>query len=374
MDHLRPGTDRPGPTLASAPARAGAPAPTGAPARTPAGAPRPTLAVEAPTSVPAFHTPPGFTRREFKAMGTTVTVVVPDGDRTAGVLVEGLFATWEATLSRFRPESELSRLNAAGGQPFRASALLRAVVEEALQAARATDGVFDPALEQSMRAVGYDRTFDAVERDGPPLGPAIPGGAWREIEVDRAARTIRLPAGATLDLGGIAKGMAVDASVAVLAERGVRAGLVEAGGDLAAIGLPRGVPAWLVGVEVLTGVREVAIVSGALATSGVSRRAWRRGGVEQHHLLDPRTGLPAANDLWSVTAAAATCAQAEVAAKVAFVLGRDAGARFLLGVGISALLIRRDGGEILVGPWAGASADAPSAPLALISLPPRGLA
>jgi FAD:protein FMN transferase len=306
-------------------------------------------------------------------MGTTVTVVVPDVDRAAAVLVEGLFARWEATLSRFRPESELSRLNAAGGRPFRASALLLAVVEEALQAARATDGAFDPALEQAMRAVGYDRTFDAIDRDGPPLGPAAPGGAWREIEVDHAARTIRLPAGATLDLGGIAKGMAVDAAIGALFERGVRAGIVEAGGDLAAVGLPRGLPAWTVGVEARNGVREVAITSGALATSGISRRAWRRGGVEQHHLLDARTGLPAANDLWSVTAAAVTCAQAEVAAKVAFVLGRDAGARFLLGVGVSALLVRRDGGELLVGPWAGASADAPSAPHTVISLSPRGL-
>ena len=155
-----------------------------------------------------------------------------------------------------------------------------------------------------------------------------------------AAGTIRLPRGCALDLGGIAKGMAVDAAVAELAERGVAAAVVEAGGDIAVTGLPPGAGAWPVVVEVRRGVREVAIASGALATSGISRRRWLRGGVEQHHLLDPRDGAPARNDLWSVTAAAATCAQAEVAAKVAFVLGREAGTRFLLRVGIPALLVR----------------------------------
>jgi thiamine biosynthesis lipoprotein len=317
-------------------------------------------------------TPPGFLRHEFRAMDTAVTVVLPARDVAASGVVEELFAEWEATLSRFRPGSELSRLNASAGRAVGVSPLLMAVVEAALHAARATDGIFDPALEPHLRALGYDRTFDEVVRDGPaPVLPG-PGGAWRSVEIDRVAGTVRLPAGSGLDLGGIAKGMAVDAALDELVRRGVAAAVVEAGGDLAVRGLPPDASAWSVALEVLPGEREVAIVTGALTTSGVSRRAWRRGGVEQHHLVDPRTGASARSDLWSVTAAAVTCAQAEVAAKVAFVLGRAAAARFLLRVGISALLVGRDGAETIVGPWAD-GAD-PAAAGAELLLATRGLA
>ncbi len=305
-------------------------------------------------------------------MGTTVTVVLPAQDAAAATVVEGLFGSWEAALSRFRPESELSRLNASAGRPVAVSPLLLDVVETALRAARATDGVFDPALEPAMRALGYDRTFDDVPRDDPAPVASRPGGAWHEIVVDRAAGTVRLPRGCALDLGGIAKGMAVDAAVAELVRQGVSPVVVEAGGDLAVDGLPPGLAAWPVALEVLGGEREVAIATGALATSGISRRSWRRGGAEQHHLVDPRTGSPARNDLWSVSAAAVSCAQAEVAAKTAFVLGRSAGIRFLLRLGISALLVGRDGSQLLVGPW---SEQRAAAPTTLDSLPaPRGLA
>jgi thiamine biosynthesis lipoprotein len=291
-------------------------------------------------------------------MGTAVTVVLPAGDVVASGIVEEVFAEWEATLSRFRPESELSRLNASAGRAVRVSPLLLTVVEASLRAARATDGIFDPSLEPHIRALGYDRTFDEVLPDGPAPALPGPGGAWRGIEIDRAAGTVRLPAGSALDLGGIAKGMAVDAALDELVRRGVGAAVVDAGGDLAVRGLPPAASAWPVALEVRHGEREVAIVAGGLATSGVSRRAWRRGGVKQHHLLDPRTGASARNELWSVTAAAATCAQAEVAAKVAFVLGRAEGTRFLLRVGISALLVGRDGAEAIVGGWADGKAPA----------------
>jgi thiamine biosynthesis lipoprotein len=293
-------------------------------------------------------------------MGTTVSVVLPARQAAEADRVVALFEAWEGALSRFRPDSELSRLNAAAGRPFAASPLLLEVVASSLRAARASDGIFDPSLEPALRALGYDRTFEDVALDGPAVGRAPAGGSWRSIDLDRAAGTIRLPRECALDLGGIAKGMAVDAAVSLLAERGVAAAIVEAGGDIAVTGLPPGAGAWPVAVEVGRGLREVGIASGALATSGISRRRWRRGGVEQHHLLDPRDGAPARNDLWSVTAAAVTCAQAEVAAKVAYVLGRERGMRFLLRVGIPALLVRRDGSEVLVGSWREGGAPGPA--------------
>ena len=318
-----------------------------------------TVAAGPPATVAAgaagLATPPGFVRHELRAMGTTVTVVLSARDVDASGIVEELFAAWEATLSRFRPDSELSRLNASAGRAVCVSPLLLTVVQAALAAARATDGIFDPALEPHLRALGYDRTFDNLVPDGPAPAVPGPGGAWRTIEIDGVAGTVRLPAGSALDLGGIAKGMAVDAALGELVNHGVAAAVVDAGGDLAVTGLPPAASAWPVALEVRGGEREVAIVSGALATSGISRRAWRRGGVEQHHLVDPRSGASARNDLWSVTAAAASCAQAEVAAKVAFVLGRAEGTRFLLGLGISALLVGRDGAEAIVGSWADAA-------------------
>jgi FAD:protein FMN transferase len=239
--------------------------------------------------------------------------------------------------------------------------LLLTVVEAALRAAAATDGVFDPTLEPALRALGYDRTFADVAPDGPAQARPVPGGAWRQIQLDRDAGTLRLPAGSAIDLGGIAKGMAVDAAIGELVRRGVAAAVVDAGGDIAVTGRPPVGQAWQLSVETRRGERAIGIAGGALATSGISRRRWQRAGAEIHHLVDPRTGASARNDLWSVTTAAASCAQAEVAAKVAFVLGRREGARFLLRTGIPALLVGRDGDESLVGAWSdGDAAAAPS--------------
>jgi len=329
-------------------------------------APR-SAAIGAASELAGHVTPPGFARRQFRAMGTAVTVVLPGREVAAARIVEELFAAWEAVLSRFRPESELSRLRASAGRPVAASPLMLEVVETAVRAARATDGIFDPTLEPNLRALGYDRTFDDVAPDGPlPVLPG-PGGAWRRIEVDRLAGTIRLPAGSAIDLGGIAKGMAVDAALEALGGQGVAAAIVEAGGDLAVTGLPPDEQAWNVALEIPSGRREVAIARGGLATSGISRRTWQRGGSEHHHLVDPRTGESARNELWAVSAASISCAQAEVAAKVAFVLGRAEGTRFLLRTGISALLVDRDGGETFVGTWAEAPAAASPVPGSLLA-------
>ncbi len=305
-------------------------------------------------------TPAGMTRRQFRAMGTTVSVVLDERHAGGAAVVARLFETWEEAFSRFRPGSELSRVNARAGRAVAVSSLFAEVVDAALDAARATDGIFDPGLEGQMRAIGYDRTFDDVPRSRPDDGLAAkPGGGWRSIELDRAARTIRLPRDVSLDLGGIAKGLAVDAAIAELARLGAGPAAVEAGGDAAVIGSPDGMTGWPIAIEVPGGSRAVAIPSGAIATSGISRRAWRVGEESRHHLVDPRSGRPADHSLWSVTAFAALCGQAEVAAKVAFILGPAAGTSFLLRIGVAGLLVDRDGGQVVVGQWADA-ADGPA--------------
>ncbi len=302
-----------------------------------------------------YVTPEGMARVEFAAMGTTVSLLLPRDDAEAGeALARDLFEEWERTLSRFRPESELSRLNARAGETVEVSPLVCEVLAAALAAAQATGGLYDPTLLHQIVAVGYAHSFDELPRaQGPALDLAAlrPGGDWRGVMFDPAARTVTLPRGTGLDFGGIAKGMAVDATIARLRERGIAAALVNAGGDLAVLGLPPGADVWTLAVPGKDAQWTVPLRRGALATSGIARRHWRQGDAERHHLLDPRTGLPAASGLWSVTAVTERCAQAEVAAKAAFVLGAQDGAVFLERIGVAAVLVHEDGQYTLAGAW-----------------------
>jgi thiamine biosynthesis lipoprotein len=165
------------------------------------------------------------------------------------------------------------------------------------------------------------------------------------------AGTVTLPRGAALDFGGIAKGMAVDAAIGALREQGFRTALMNAGGDLAVLGLPPDERQWSIAVPGRNCHWRIPLVAGAVATSGIAKRHWTQGGEVRHHLLDPRTGLPAQTGLWSVTVAAGRCAQAEVAAKVAFVLGRREGAAFLRRHGLAGLLVGAEGLWSAEGGW-----------------------
>jgi thiamine biosynthesis lipoprotein len=294
----------------------------------------------------------------FPAMGTEIHVLVPDSPRDYVSLVCELFADWEARLSRFRPESELLRLNARAGTPVVVSELVFRVVAEAVLAARATAGAFDPTLLHDLVRTGYDRSFDAIPARSVGTG-RLPtgGGAWRSIVLDPGARIVELPAGCALDLGGIAKGMAVDAALDLLESLGVHTALVSAGGDLAVRGLPPLDDAW----QVLVGERRdqvIPLVRGALATSGIGRRSWRQGGRARHHILDPVTGEPAESGVREVTVAAGSCARAEAAATAAFVLGAERGASFLLERGLAGRFTHLDGTQASVGIWPEPSAVA----------------
>jgi thiamine biosynthesis lipoprotein len=268
--------------------------------------------------------------------------------------IERLVATWEGTCTRFDPASELSQLNAAGGQPRPISKLLFNVLLTAQRAAQATDGLFDPTLLRSLESIGYDRDFAALASGVPAspwAGSVPPTGGWRELTLDHELRTARLPPGIGLDLGGLAKGMAVDAVIADLAARQVEAAAVDAGGDLAVIGLPPGASAWTIAIDGPDRPRMVSLTSGAMATSSTARRRWQQGSALRHHLIDPRTGLPSTARVWSTSVSAPTCTQAEVAAKVAFLLGPTDGARFLAEHALGGLFLMPDGTEVRAGPW-----------------------
>jgi thiamine biosynthesis lipoprotein len=300
-----------------------------------------------------FVVPAGMVQEEFRAMGTTVNLLLPEEQKTEGAIaVKDLFVEWEQTLSRFLPESELSQLNRHAGGVVIVGELLFNVMLEALAAAQATDGIYDPTLLNQLVQLGYDRSFDELSQAQPASayrGQA--GGRWRSILVDSRLRCIVLPAGVQVDFGGIAKGMAVDAALARLQEIGIHDALVNAGGDLAVCGLPPDADHWSIAIPGKDTSWTLPLHHGAIATSGVAKRRWQQGNELRHHLLDPRTGLPARNDLWSVTVVAERCVQAEISAKVAFTLDREESKKFLERHQLAGLFVAADGEWETGGRW-----------------------
>jgi thiamine biosynthesis lipoprotein len=241
----------------------------------------------------------------------------------------------------------------------RISPLLAGALAVALRAARLTDGDVDPTVGGALSAAGYDRDFALVRRDGPPVKltiRSVPG--WREIELDEAAGLVSLPAGVCLDLGATAKAWAADRAAARIAADVGCGVLVNLGGDIAVAGpAPRG--GWRIRVQDVTGRPEdppagpaavIAIHSGGLATSSTAARRWRRGGDVLHHILDPRSGLPAAPVWRTVSVAAATCADANAASTAAIIRG-EAALAWLTGLGLPARLVAESGAVVTLGGW-----------------------
>ncbi|MCL4543724.1 MAG: FAD:protein FMN transferase [Chloroflexi bacterium] len=266
--------------------------------------------------------------------------------------VQERFAVVDATLSRFRADSELRMLEERGAGEQRVSPLFFHVLQLALRYAAATDGWFDPTVRDAVEAAGYDRDIVTIEAHGP--GPArsdVCHADWRSIHLDQERGTVRVPEGTRLDFGGIGKGFAVDYALrdTPLGEGGV---LLSAGGDLAVKG-PAPAAGWTcdIAVDAQAPVEaSVALFRGALATSGLGRRQWRRGGESFHHLIDPHTGKPAQTPWRYVTVAAHTCVAAEVAAKVAFLRG-STGPAWISTFGLAARFAPHDGSALVTGPW-----------------------
>jgi thiamine biosynthesis lipoprotein len=286
-------------------------------------------------------------------MGTTVQILLPSAQADGGAeAVHRLFEQWEQTLSRFRADSELMQLNRQMGQPVIVSPLLFQVLQTALAAAYETEGLYDPTLFYQLHQIGYDRSFDELPRQqAEPDQEARPAGKWRQIALNPHLRSVTLPEGCGLDFGGIAKGMAVDAALALLQSMAINTALVNAGGDLAVTGLPEGYVDWPIAIQGKDTAWVIPLHHGALATSSIARRHWRQGTRERHHLLDPRTGESLVSPLWSVTIAAAHCMQAEIATKATFLLGPAQGIHFLHTYGLAGLLVQHDGSWTTAGNW-----------------------
>lgn len=261
-------------------------------------------------------------RLDTPAMGTTLSVYGPCEGFAAGAdAVVETFSVEEQRFSRFRPDSELSLVNARAGSWVSLSPGFESLLRSCLEHAAATGGAFDPTVLGAVEAAGYDRDFDEVIRSARGvLRRPVPCGRWTEIEM--ADGSVRLPAGVGLDLGGIAKGWTVDLAVERALASGMSWVLVSAGGDLRVGGRA---PQLAIDVEdpddPSSAIMTLQIDRGALATSSTAKRSWGPG---LHHVIDPRTGAPAITDAVQVTSWAPTCAEAEIAATVALLRGTRA--------------------------------------------------
>ena len=299
---------------------------------------------------------------ERDALGTSARVAIwPPGNlRIARTAVDHVLAELDKQASRFRADSQLSWLHRAGGGLFLLGDGLAEAVGVALAAARWTGGLTDPTVGGALIALGYDRDFAAIDPDGggTPALP-VPAAGWQQVGLD--GRLLRLPPGIRLDLGATAKGVGCDRAVrAVMSAAGPAGGtLVSLGGDIAVGGTPpRG--GWPVTVADQpdeagsAGAQRVRLTGGAVATSSVTCRRWRRGDTVLHHIIDPATGLPAEGPWRTASVAAVTCADANAAATAAIVAGPRAES-WLAGAGLPARLVGHDGQVICIGGWPAAS-------------------
>jgi thiamine biosynthesis lipoprotein ApbE len=318
------------------------------------------------TAVATGTADPCETSATWRAIGTSVHLIVTDPGalEPARRVLRADLAAVDAACSRFRTDSEIAALDRApraGSRtgPVKVSPLLAEALAVALGAARITDGDVDPTVGGAMSAAGYDRDFAVVRRDGPPVQltvHAVPG--WRKVEFDERARVLSLPAGVRLDLGATAKAWAADrAAERIAAELGCGV-LVNLGGDIAVAGQGPG-GGWRVRVQDITGRPEdpptgpamvIAMHSGGLATSSTAARRWRRGGDVLHHILDPRSGLPAAPVWRTVSVAAGTCTDANIASTAAIIRGEYAPA-WLASLGLAARLVAESGAVLTLGGW-----------------------
>jgi thiamine biosynthesis lipoprotein ApbE len=320
----------------------------------------------------------------WEALGTTVVLRVTDADALgrARVRVERELDAIDRACSRFRVDSELARVNAGAGRPVRVGELFMEALTLALRAAELTGGDVDPTVGRALELAGYDRDWRLLAQslaDAPPHAShgtldGLVGGAatsagderpvvvtarrcagWRAVAVDRGGAWVSLPRGIRLDFGATAKAWAADRAAAAAAKSSGCGALVGVGGDIATCGAG---PAqgWRIRVsddhrnQPTAPGQTVSIASGGLATSSTTVRRWIHDGRTMHHIIDPRTGEPAQACWRTVSVAAASCAEANIATTAALVKG-IAAAGWLEEQGLPARLVDREGRVLYVGDW-----------------------
>ncbi len=274
---------------------------------------------------------------EFRAMNSDIVLAASGKDPAA--INNGFYESrqfinqCETRFTRFTQTSELADLNRSAGAWFRASAQMFEVIQLAYHLAAETDGLFNPAILPALKRAGYDRSMDEIRTQAPRMEPVVAVEMmvddnldFRNIQLDTKTKSILLPVGMQVDLGGIAKGWIAQQAARRLANVST-ACAVSAGGDMFLVNLPEGEPDWEIGLENPLSPEEnlavLHVLPGAVATSSITRRQWKHNGRFQHHLIDPRSGEPAHTEWLSTTVWAEQAAEAEVYAKVLLIAGPD---------------------------------------------------
>lgn len=286
---------------------------------------------------------------EQAIMGTRCVVELWSTDRSRGqAAIDAVFTEFrriDALMSTYKPESELSRVNAtAATAPVRVSRELYDLLATSIEYSELTGGAFDV----TYASVGYLYDYRArVHPGAEAIAAALPGIDYRHIELDPKMHSVRFrQPGVRIDLGGIAKGHAVDRGIAVLQALGIDRAMVNAGGDTRIIGDRVGRP-WVVGIrhpdDEHKVVLRIPLTDTAMSTSGDYERYFEEDGVRYHHILDPRTGRSAAK-LRSVTIIAATATRTDALTKSVFVMGAEDGIRFIDTLGdVDAIAVTPEG-------------------------------
>lgn len=273
---------------------------------------------------------PGWIVREEAIMGTAIRVELWSDDRAQGeAAAEAVIAEMhriDRTMSPHKPDSELSLINREAGRGAVAlSTEMQMLIERAIAFSQLSGGAFD------ITYAGVGRLYDyraGVLPDDAAVARARESIGWRHLQLDRLAGTLRFAReDVRIDLGGFAKGHAVDNSIALLKRAGIRHALVAAGGDSHVMGDRRGRP-WTIAVRDPRRENEIVAVlpleDTSISTSGDYERFFERDGVRHHHLIDPRTGR-SPRDVQSVTILAADGLTSEALSKTVFVLGVERG-------------------------------------------------
>lgn len=310
----------------------------------------------APRRVELPSDPPHAARARF-LMGTRLQIILPpDAPEAAFDEAFSEVERLETILSNWRDDSEVSRLNRSPvGVPFRCSADLFAALRAALRVARDTEGAFDPTVEPLVRRLGLrppeDRLPEVVGIQDPAIGTTqtlvpedMPIG-WRHVRLDRSDRSVRFDApGVGIDLGGIGKGIGLDAAARVLMRRGVRTALLDFGGQVLAIGAPRGRAGWDVSVsgpgDRQRGVASITLRNLSASTSGNDERSVPGTIRRVGHILDPSRGSPAGFG-GAVTVVSRAAAAADALSTAMFVMGPERGGAWAEASGLAALFLWR---------------------------------
>jgi len=314
------------------------------------------MTIPVSSSLPQAPQPAGaWFQREEAIMGTRIAVELWATDpELAQRGIDAVMADMHRTdrlMSTYKPESQLSQVNAhAFDRPVQVDADIIEVVEKSLEYSRLSDGIFDI----TYASVGYLYDYRAqLHPTDEQIAAALQAIDYRQLQVDREARTIRfLRPGMRIDLGGFAKGWAVDRGVEILRALGIEHAMVNAGGDTRLLGDRRGKP-WIVGIR--DPRRDGAVVTRiplsdeAISTSGDYERYFEQDGVRHHHILEPGTGK-SPSDVRSVTVIGPNATRTDGLTKPIFILGVERGMQYVQRVGDVEAVIVDSQGQVYYSP------------------------